>query len=333
MKITVISDGAWGTALAELLIANGHEVVQWGPFADYLDTMRETRENSRFLPGVKLDPRHRFEADPGKAAEGSSLWIAASPTQYMRGVLERFKPYFRPEKQIVLNVAKGIENESWMRGDEVIRSVLGECRYCALSGPSHAEEVARHVPTAVTAASGNPGCAEMIQQLLMNENFRIYTSNDPIGVQLGGAIKNVMAIAAGIIDGMKLGDNSKAAMMTRAVAEMGRLGAALGGNAATFAGLAGIGDLIVTCCSHYSRNRHVGEELGRGRKLDEILAEMGMAVAEGVATARGVCALANRTAVEVPISRQIYAILYENLDPRRAVRNLMTRAARSEIEG
>jgi len=332
MKITVIGDGAWGTALAEQLIGNGHEVVQWGPFGDYLDVMRETRENSRFLPGVKLDPRHRFEADPGKAAEGSSLWIAASPTQYMRQVLEEFKPHFRADRQIVLYVAKGIENESWMRGDELVGSIFGRCRFCVLSGPSHAEEVIRQVPTAVTVASGSPGCAEVIQQLLMNEHFRIYTSSDPIGVQLGGAIKNVMAIAAGIIDGMELGDNTKAAMMTRAVAEMGRLGAALGGNAATFAGLAGIGDLIVTCCSRYSRNHRVGEEIGRGRKLADILKDMGMVVAEGVATARGVCALANRAAVDVPISRQVYAILYENLDPRRALRNLMTRAARAELE-
>ena len=332
MKVTVIGDGAWGTALAEQLIGNGHEVVQWGPFADYLETMRETQENSRFLPGVKLDPRHRFEAEPAKAAYGSSLWIAAAPTQYMRRVLEQFKPHFRTEKQIVLYVAKGIENESWMRGDELVKSIFGDCRFCALSGPSHAEEVARQVPTAVTAASANPGCAEAIQQLLMNEHFRIYTSDDPIGVQLGGAIKNVMAIAAGIIDGMELGDNTKAAMMTRAVAEMGRLGAALGGKAATFSGLAGIGDLIVTCCSQYSRNRRVGEELGRGRKLDEILQDMGMSVAEGVTTARGVCALADWAAVEVPISRQVYAILYENLDPKRALRNLMTRAAKSETE-
>ena len=270
MKVTVIGDGAWGTALALLLVRNGHEVSMWGPFPEYLKEMEVSRENSRFLPGVKLDPGLRFTADPAEAAN-TNLWLIASPTQYMRKVLAQFKPFFRPEQHIVLSVAKGIEVESWMRIDELVYSILGECRFCALSGPSHAEEVARGVPTAVTVASSAPGCAELVQQLMMTSSFRIYTSNDPIGVLLGGAIKNVMAIAAGVIDGMQLGDNPKAAMMTRAVAEMGRLGAALGGNAATFSGLAGIGDLIVTCCSQYSRNRHVGEELGRGKKLDAII--------------------------------------------------------------
>ena len=331
MKITVIGDGAWGTALALLLVGNGHEVNQWGPFSEYLQEMDAKRENTRFLPGIKLDPRLRFIADPAEAAN-SNLWLIAAPTQYMRGVLEEFKPHFKAEQHIILNVSKGIESESWMRIDELVTSILGECRFCTLSGPSHAEEVARNVPTAVTVASSAPGCAELVQQMMMTQTFRIYTSSDPIGVQLGGAIKNVMAIAAGIIDGMQLGDNPKAAMMTRAVAEMGRLGAALGGNAATFSGLAGIGDLIVTCCSQYSRNRHVGEELGKGKKLDQILQEMGMSVAEGVATARGICALANQVAVEVPISRQIFAIIYEDLDPRIAVRNLMSRAARAEME-
>jgi glycerol-3-phosphate dehydrogenase (NAD(P)+) len=331
MRITVIGDGAWGTALALLLVGNGHEVAQWGPFPEYLQEMETKRENTRFLPGVKLDPRLSFITDPANAAD-SNLWLIASPTQYMRSVLEQFKPCFRADRQIILNVAKGIETESWMRPDEIVASILGECRYCVLSGPSHAEEVARNVPTAVTAASAAPGCAELVQQLMMTSTFRIYTSNDPIGVQLGGAIKNVMAIAAGIIDGMQLGDNPKAAMMTRAIAEMSRLGAALSGNAATFSGLAGIGDLIVTCCSRHSRNRHVGEELGKGKKLDQILREMGMSVAEGVATTRGICALANQVAVEVPICRQIFAILYEDLDPKIAVRNLMTRAARAEME-
>ena len=331
MKITVIGDGAWGTALALLLVRNGHEVSLWGPFPEYLQEMEKTRENTKFLPGVKLDPGLRFTADPADAAD-TNLWLVAAPTQYMRKVLEQFKPFFRPEQHIVLSVAKGIEVESWMRIDELVYSIFGECRFCALSGPSHAEEVARGVPTAVTVASAAPGCAELVQQLMMTSSFRIYTSHDPIGVLLGGAIKNVMAIAAGVIDGMQLGDNPKAAMMTRAVAEMGRLGAALGGNAATFSGLAGIGDLIVTCCSQYSRNRHVGEELGRGKKLDQILQEMGMSVAEGVATARGICALANQVAVEVPICRQIFAVLYEDLDPKIAVRNLMTRAARAEME-
>ena len=330
MKIAVLSDGAWGTALAGVLLRNGHEVVMWGPFPDYLAEMAAGRENSRFLPGVRLDERLCFEPDMERATAAASIVLLATPTQYLRGVLERFRPFFDPARQLVLNVAKGIEVESWLRVSEVTAAVLGPCRYVVLSGPSHAEEVARQVPTAVVAASAAPGAAEVVQDLFMNNNFRVYTSDDPVGVELGGALKNVMAIAAGIIDGMKLGDNPKAAMMTRAIAEMGRLGMALGGSAATFSGLSGVGDLIVTCCSGHSRNRHVGEALGRGRKLDEILREMGMVVAEGVPTARGACALAHRVGVEVPICEQIFAILYENLEPSRAIHTLMTRAARAE---
>ena len=254
----------------------------------------------------------------------------ATPTQFLRGVLEKFRPCFRPERQILLNVAKGIEVNSWLRVSEITRQVLGESRYVVLSGPSHAEEVSRGVPTAVVAASTDAEAAELAQKLFMNEVFRVYTSGDPLGVELGGALKNVMAIAAGIIDGMRLGDNPKAAMMTRAIAEMSRLGVALGGEATTFSGLSGIGDLIVTCCSGHSRNRHVGEELGRGKKLDEILQAMGMVVAEGVPTARGACALAHREQVEVPICEQVLAILEGRQEPAAAIRTLMTRAARAE---
>ncbi len=330
MNATVLSDGAWGTALALVLLRNGHRVTMWGPFPEYLREMEEKRENSRFLKGVRLDKELIFEADMKAATENSGLILLATPTQFLRGVLESFRPWFRPDRQILLNVAKGIEVDSWLRVGEITREVLGESRYVALSGPSHAEEVSRRVPTAVVAASADSGAAALVQKAFMNEVFRVYTSDDPIGVELGGALKNVMAIAAGIIDGMRLGDNPKAAMMTRAIAEMSRLGAALGGKAATFSGLSGIGDLIVTCCSGYSRNRHVGEELGRGRNLDEILGSMGMVVAEGVPTARGACALAHREQVNVPICEQVFAILYEHQDPAAAIRALMTRAARPE---
>ena len=231
---------------------------------------------------------------------------------------------------MLVNVAKGIEVDSWLRISEIVKSILGETRYTVLSGPSHAEEVSRRVPTAVVAASGNPLDAETVQKIFINENFRVYTSSDVIGVELGGALKNVMAIAAGIIDGMKLGDNPKAAMMTRGIAEMGRLGETLGGRAATFSGLSGIGDLIVTCTSGHSRNRHVGEELGRGRQLPEILQSMGMVVAEGVTTARGAFALARKAGAETPIIDEIHAILYDNRDVPSAIRNLMCRSAKAE---
>ena len=330
MRIAVLSDGAWGTALALNLVANGHEVTQWGPFPDYLAEMARTRENARFLPGVKLPQELHFEPEMGKAVSGRELLLLATPTQYLRSVLKQLQPFLEPERQLLVNVAKGIEVESWLRISEMVAEVLGRTRYAVLSGPSHAEEVSRRVPTAVVAASENSADAELVQRIFLNDNFRVYTSADVVGVELGGALKNVMAIAAGIIDGMKLGDNPKAAMMTRGISEMGRLGELLGGKAQTFSGLSGIGDLIVTCTSGHSRNRHVGEELGRGRKLPEILQSMGMVVAEGVPTARGAFTLARKTGAETPIIDEIYAILYEGRDVPTAIRNLMSRTAKPE---
>ena len=330
MRIAVLSDGAWGTALALNLVANGHEVTQWGPFPDYLAEMARTRENARFLPGVKLPQELHFEPEMGKAVSGRELLLLATPTQYLRSVLKQLQPFLEPERQLLVNVAKGIEVESWLRISEMVAEVLGRTRYAVLSGPSHAEEVSRRVPTAVVAASENSADAELVQRIFLNDNFRVYTSADVVGVELGGALKNVMAIAAGIIDGMKLGDNPKAAMMTRGISEMGRLGELLGGKAQAFSGLSGIGDLIVTCTSGHSRNRHVGEELGRGRKLPEILQSMGMVVAEGVPTARGAYTLARKTGAETPIIDEIYAVLYEGRDVPTAIRNLMSRTAKPE---
>lgn len=330
MRIAVLSDGAWGTALALNLVANGHEVTQWGSFPDYLAEMARTRENARFLPGVKLPQELHFEPEMGKAVSGRELLLLATPTQYLRSVLKQLQPFLEPERQLLVNVAKGIEVESWLRISEMVAEVLGRTRYAVLSGPSHAEEVSRRVPTAVVAASENSADAELVQRIFLNDNFRVYTSADVVGVELGGALKNVMAIAAGIIDGMKLGDNPKAAMMTRGISEMGRLGELLGGKAQTFSGLSGIGDLIVTCTSGHSRNRHVGEELGRGRKLPEILQSMGMVVAEGVPTARGAYTLARKTGAETPIIDEIYAVLYEGRDVPTAIRNLMSRTAKPE---
>ena len=329
MKVTVIGDGAWGTALALLLVRNGHEVSMWGPFPEYLKEMEVSRENSRFLPGVKLDPGLRFTADPAEAAN-TNLWLIASPTQYMRKVLAQFKPFFRPEQHIVLSVAKGIEVESWMRIDELVYSILGECRFCALSGPSHAEEVSRKVPTLVVCASADISSAESVRDIFMNDYFRVYTSTDMTGVELGGALKNVMAIAAGIIDGMKLGDNPKAALVTRGIAEMSRLGVALGGSMQTFGGLSGVGDLIVTCCSGHSRNRHVGECLGEGRKIKDIIQSMGMVVAEGVVTAKGAKHLSETAGVETPIINEIYNVIYNDKSPETAIRELMTRSPKQE---
>jgi glycerol-3-phosphate dehydrogenase (NAD(P)+) len=330
MKVAVIGDGAWGTALAMNMLANHHDVRLWGAFPDYLSEIEMRRENYKFLPGVTLPEELRFTTSITDAADGRDAILLATPTQYLRGVLKQLAPAFAPATPII-NVAKGIEIHSWKRISQIVEDELGEVDFIDLSGPSHAEEVSRKVPTAVVAAAENKNSAKMVQQLMMNGNFRVYTSNDVIGVELGGALKNVMAIAAGIIDGMKLGDNPKAAMMTRGIFEMGSLGEALGGRRTTFAGLSGVGDLIVTCCSGHSRNRHVGEELGKGRKMADIQADMGMVVAEGVHTAKGARALAKQAGVEVPIIDEIYRIIYESRPVKDAIYSLMNRDAKAEV--
>ncbi|MDD5727844.1 MAG: NAD(P)-dependent glycerol-3-phosphate dehydrogenase [Victivallales bacterium] len=331
MNVTVLSDGSWGTALAILLCRNGCRVTQWGPFPEYLEEMATMRENRKFLPGVKLHEKLRLEKDMAAAVIDSELVLLASPVQYTRKILEQFRNCYRKNQHSLLNVAKGIENESLLRVSGICADVLGESSYAVLSGPSHAEEVSRQVPTTVVAASESPALALKIQKIFTNDTFRVYTGDDVIGLELGGALKNVMAIAAGIIDGMKLGDNPKAALITRGIAEMSRLGEALGGNPQTFSGLSGIGDLIVTCCSGYSRNRHVGEELGRGKKIADITREMGMVVAEGVKTAISAHALARKNHIECPIINETYAVLYENETPPRAIKNLMSRPAKPEM--
>ena len=329
MKVSVIGDGAWGTALALNMLANGHKVQIWGAFPDYLAEVNKRKENFKFLPGVKLPDELGFCSDMDEAVSNQDMLLLATPTQFLRGVLKKLAPNFNRSTPLI-NVAKGIEVDSWKRISEIVADELGSVDFIDLSGPSHAEEVSRKVPTAVVAASENSESALAVQKLMMNENFRVYTSSDVVGVELGGALKNVMAIAAGIIDGMKLGDNPKAAMMTRGIFEMGRLGEALGGQRSTFAGLSGIGDLIVTCCSGHSRNRHVGEELGRGKCMDEIRQEMGMVVAEGVPTAKGARALAQKLNVSTPIIDEIYRIIYENRSVKEAVSSLMNRDAKPE---
>lgn len=329
MNITVIGDGAWGTALALNILSNGHRVRLWGAFPEYLDEMAKRRENFKFLPGVILPSELELIKDIEEASTNQDMLLFAIPTQFLRNVLKKLAPYFNPSLPVI-NVVKGIENNSWKRVGEIIRDELGDVDLTDLSGPSHAEEVSRKVPTAVVAASTNPASAATVQKLMMNENFRVYTSNDTVGVELGGALKNVMAIAAGIIDGMQLGDNTKAAMMTRGIFEMGSLGEALGGQRSTFAGLSGVGDLIVTCTSGHSRNRHVGEELGRGNKMEQIQQEMGMVVAEGVPTSCGARALARKYGVQTPIIDEVYSVIYENRKVHEAIRALMSRDAKPE---
>ena len=332
MKIAVLSDGGWGSALTRVLAENGHEVVMWGPFPEYLAEMSISRENRKFLKGIKFHDNIVFEPNMAKAVAQAGILVLATPTQYLRSVLDQLaKVYDLSCNALLVNVAKGIEENTWLRISEMVGSILPDAPYAVLSGPSHAEEVARKIPTAVVAAAKNIENAELVQQVFMNRNFRVYTSCDTVSVELGGALKNVIAIAAGIIDGMQLGDNPKAALMTRGIAEVGRLGEALGGDAQTFSGLSGIGDLIVTCCSGHSRNRHVGEELGRGKNLQTILQEMDMVVAEGVRTSIGAYTLARRCGVETPIIDEIYNVVHNDASAIEALERLMTRSGRTEF--
>jgi len=331
VNITVLGDGAWGTAIALLLSSNGHNVSLWGPFPDNICEIRKTRENSRFLPGIKIPEEISLFEDGNEAINKSELIVLAIPSQFLRSVLHNLKEEIFKDKMI-LNLAKGIENHTLKRVSEIFFDEVKESKaYAVLSGPSHAEEVSVNQPTAVVVASENKEYAMWIQKIFMNKNFRVYTSNDLIGVELGGALKNIYAIAAGISDGMKLGDNAKAALITRAIAELTRLGITLGGKRETFSGLSGIGDLIVTCMSKHSRNRFVGEELGKGRRLSDILASMGNIIAEGVKTTNSAFDLAKKHKVDTPIINEVYSGLYEDKDPRKCLIDLMTRKAKSEF--
>ncbi|MBO5724389.1 MAG: NAD(P)-dependent glycerol-3-phosphate dehydrogenase [Lentisphaeria bacterium] len=329
-RIAVLGDGAWGTALALTLLQNRHQVTLWGPFPENLHVIRQTRSNP-FLKGVSIPEELLVEEDLGKAVKQAEILLLAAPSQYLRGTLEKLQKFFDPSAHTVVNIAKGIELGTLKRMSELCFEMLGDSiRYAALSGPSHAEEVARNIPTAVVVASTDQKCAGEIQTVFMNDFFRVYTSTDLVGVELGGALKNVYAVATGITDGMEMGDNPKAAMMTRAIAELSRLGVKLGGDPQTFAGLSGVGDLIVTCMSRHSRNRFVGEALGKGKTLEAITQEMGMTVAEGVKTALSAYELSRKYQVETPIIQVMYEILYASKCPSEAVRELMTRKARCE---
>ena len=329
-KVTVLGDGGWGTALALVLLSNGHDVTLWGRQQEKIESLRKSREN-KYLKGIVLPENLKLESDPATAVGEAEFAVLAAPSQYMRETLEKFSGFLDPEKCAVIDVAKGIENGSLKRMSEVFEDIFGSSRnYTVLSGPSHAEEVAVNVPTAVVAASRDLCAAETIQQLFMTPSFRVYTTDDITGVELGGSLKNVLAIAAGICDGMEMGDNTKAALMTRGIAEMARLGCALGGRKETFAGLSGVGDLIVTCMSRHSRNRFVGESLGKGKPLEEIRRGMNGSVAEGVRTALSAYQLAEKAGIETPLINAVYEVLYCSRSPKDAVYELMTRSAKQE---
>ena len=331
MKITVLGAGGWGTTLAILLYYNGHDVTLWEFQKRYSKVLDKTRENKIFLPGIKIPSEIIITHELEEASADKHLIILAVPSQFLRSVVKNLKPSDIKDA-IFVNVAKGIENHSLMTMSQMLHDVipsLDEGQIGVLSGPSHAEEVSRRIPTAVVAASKNHETSKTIQSAFMTSYFRVYSSTDPLGVELGGSFKNVIAIGAGIIDGAKFGDNTKAAIMTRGVAEIARLGVALGASPETFAGLSGMGDLIVTCMSRHSRNRYVGEQIGAGKKLKEVLKSMEM-VAEGVETSRSASQLAEKYEVETPITSEVYKILFEDKDPVKATTDLMTRDMRME---
>ena len=329
-QVAMIGDGGWGTALAAVLRNNGHATGVWGPFPDYVAEVRRRHINEKFLPGVQLPPDIRWTADPAEAVAEADVVILAVPSRFFRSVLESFVDFI-PSSALILSVTKGLDEKTGKRMTEVAEEILKREQIAALSGPSLAAEVARGIPTAVTIACANPIQAKTLQRLFMNPLFRVYTSDDVIGVELGGALKNVIAIAAGVCDGIGFGENTKAALVTRGLAEITRLGRALGARFETFAGLSGMGDLVVTCASRLSRNHAVGERLGRGEPIDRILKTMEQ-VAEGVWTCATARALARQHGVEVPITEEVCAVIHENKDPRTAVKDLLTRDAKPEQE-
>jgi glycerol-3-phosphate dehydrogenase (NAD(P)+) len=328
MKVTIVGDGGWGTALAKLLAGYGHDVTVWGPFEEVLAEIRATGRNERYLKGVELPAALCWEPDPAAAVAAAEVVVLATPSRFYGAVCRRFKGLIQPRTPVV-SVTKGLCEETRRPMSTLARRILGVPRVAVLSGPSHAEEVAREYPTAVVAAAKDPELARFVQTLFTGPRFRVYTSTDTLGVELGGAIKNVIAIAVGASDGLGFGDNTRAALITRGLAEMTRLGRAMGARKETFAGLSGMGDLIVTCSSRHSRNHQVGERLGRGEPIDAILTSMQM-VAEGVWNSHIIHAIACEKGVEMPISSLVHRFCDEGLSPRDAVDALMGRETRAE---
>ena len=329
-EISVLGTGGWGTALSIVLHNKGHNVTLWGSTPDYVEYLKKHRENKKYLKGIEIPSDLEITSDIAKAQIETDLIVVAIPTPYVRKTIKPLENHYVLGTPIV-SVIKGIENETLMRGSEILRDVFGEQPIALLLGPSHAEEVARKLPTTVVIACKNIKLAKEIQDIFITERFRVYTNTDVIGVEIGTSVKNVIAIAAGICDGLGFGNNSKAALITRGLAETMRLGVAMGGQRETFSGLTGLGDLITTCVSPYGRNRLVGEQIAKGKKLSQLLEEMDQ-VAEGVLTTKSVCKLANKYNVEMPITKEIYNILFEDKDPIKAVNELMVREPKSEIE-
>jgi glycerol-3-phosphate dehydrogenase (NAD(P)+) len=331
MKIAVLGAGGWGTTLAILLHYNGHAVTLWEYKKSFAKELNKSRINHLYLPGIQIPNEIKISNDLEEVCYNKNLIILAVPSQHLRDVLNKIS-FSIIKNSIFVSVAKGIENKTLFTISQIISDIFPKIKssqIACLSGPSHAEEVARKIPTAVVAASNDIETSKTVQVTFMNSYFRVYSSTDLIGVELGGSLKNVIAIGAGIIDGAGFGDNTKAAIMTRGVAEISRIGLSMGARPETFAGLSGMGDLIVTCMSKHSRNRFVGEQIGRGLKLKDVLKQMSM-VAEGVETTRSVVNLSKKMKVETPIANEVYKILFEDKDPIKATNDLMNRNMKIE---
>jgi glycerol-3-phosphate dehydrogenase (NAD(P)+) len=331
-KVSILGAGSWGIALSVLLYSNQHQISMWEFDHNEMVKLLDKRENPRKLPDIKVPVPVEITDDLNEAVKGKEVLLLALPSHTLREVAKKLSD-IDLEDPIIVNLAKGIENDRLCRMSEVLVRELPENSHnkiATLSGPCHAEEVARGIATSVVVAGFDEKVVKEIQQLLMNQYFRVYTNSDLVGVELGGSLKNVIAIASGICDGLKLGDNTKGALLTRGLAEMIRLGEKMGAKAQTFAGLSGMGDLITTCMSQHSRNRFVGEKLGQGKSLKQVLEQMVM-VAEGVNTTRSAFQLARKFHVEMPITEQVYRILFQDKDPKQALLDLMSRNPKSEI--
>ncbi|MBR6500047.1 MAG: NAD(P)H-dependent glycerol-3-phosphate dehydrogenase [Firmicutes bacterium] len=329
-KIAVIGAGSWGTALAISLAESGHTVSLWTRRQEHAEAMKADGENKKYLPGIAF-PETLTVADTMEAAiVGAELVMFSTPAQGFRSVLNQAKPYLTKD-MVLVNVAKGIEQKSLKRLSEIAEEAIPGVKYVVLSGPSHAEEVGKLMPTTIVAAAEDLELAEFVQDIFMTEALRIYTNTDVVGVELGGALKNIIALGAGVSDGMGFGDNAKAALMTRGMTEMSRLGVALGAKEETFAGLTGMGDLIVTCTSMHSRNRRCGIMIGEGMTPQDAVAHVGMVV-EGMFTAEAAYELAKKVGVEMPITEAIYGVINGTVNAREAVIALMTRQRKHEKE-
>lgn len=327
-KISVIGAGSWGIALAKLVCDNGHDITVWSILPEEIEMLKEKHEHLDKLPGVKLSERMNFTTELREATEGKEVLVLAVPSPFTRSTANSLKEFVKPE-QIIVNVAKGIEETTLMTLSEVIEEEIPQAQVAVLSGPSHAEEVGRGIPTTIVVGAKRKETAEYLQNIFMNQVFRVYISPDVCGIELGAALKNVVALAAGIADGLGYGDNTKAALITRGMAEIARLGIAMGGKAETFSGLSGIGDLIVTCASKHSRNRKAGMLIGQGKTMEEAMAEVKMVV-EGVYSAKAAMKLANKYKVSMPIIEQVNQVLFANKPAAEAVRDLMLRDKKLE---